>query len=466
MDITQDKITVVDYTKSLCPQCLKVIDAKVVEKKGTLFLNKKCEEHGTFEARHVFDTYKIYSSMKNIFCSLGESCRVYPRDLILYITSKCDQNCQICYMRANEKKLEKDPSLDEIVNAIADYAGEYVLLSGGEPTMREDLFKIIRAIKKRRFKVCLMTNGKRLQDIKYVKQLKNAGLDLIDLQFDSLNDANQEIMRGEKLVDIKKKAVENTSEIGIWIFLFSVIIDGVNTNQIGKLYEYCLENMDVIKILNFTPIWQLGRYSAFDRIANSRILEEIEKQTPLRIDDFITGTEFALLFFEIQRKLINKQWTRQPACALRTYILKFRKKPPLPLNKIINLEKLNFHLRNLNRALSSRKRIENWVLLLFKFPYRYFIKELLLDVNLCRLFREFIIDFFISLRKKHSVKEMFKSFKMLSIMVGVFHNKYNIDLNMVKKCTLYADLLNGEGMASACLVHIYDDENEKEAYVR
>jgi len=36
-------------TKSLCPECKKVIDAIVYEKDGKVLLDKACPEHGTFK---------------------------------------------------------------------------------------------------------------------------------------------------------------------------------------------------------------------------------------------------------------------------------------------------------------------------------------------------------------------------------------------------------------------------------
>ena len=36
-------------TESLCPECKKVIEAKIYEEKGKVVMKKKCEEHGTFK---------------------------------------------------------------------------------------------------------------------------------------------------------------------------------------------------------------------------------------------------------------------------------------------------------------------------------------------------------------------------------------------------------------------------------
>jgi hypothetical protein len=36
-------------TKSLCPECMEVIDAELHEEGGKILINKRCEKHGEFE---------------------------------------------------------------------------------------------------------------------------------------------------------------------------------------------------------------------------------------------------------------------------------------------------------------------------------------------------------------------------------------------------------------------------------
>ena len=37
---------VIKKTKSLCPQCLKVVDAEVYEDEDKIIIKKECKEHG------------------------------------------------------------------------------------------------------------------------------------------------------------------------------------------------------------------------------------------------------------------------------------------------------------------------------------------------------------------------------------------------------------------------------------
>ena len=40
------KYTYYDFTLSLCPECLKRIDAKIVFEDGNVYMLKRCLEHG------------------------------------------------------------------------------------------------------------------------------------------------------------------------------------------------------------------------------------------------------------------------------------------------------------------------------------------------------------------------------------------------------------------------------------
>jgi uncharacterized radical SAM superfamily Fe-S cluster-containing enzyme len=290
-------------TKSLCPSCLKVIEATIFKKRGQLYISKTCPEHGTYEALHPLDIPQQYAEIQRIF-RIDSEIYAKPRDLILYITNRCNQNCPICYNDAKKKYL-KEPTREEILEKISGYRGEYVHLSGGEPALREDIFEIIQAIRKKGFRVGLFSNGKKLTDKSYVKKLKKSGVNLVILQFDSLDDVDYLLMRKEKLLQIKLKAVENLKNFRIPVYLFAVVVKDINTDQIGKLVKFALDNSEVVKILNFNPVWEIGRNNGFNRVSNTEIYREIEKQTGIKLEEFLQQTELSHYLFELYSKLFR-----------------------------------------------------------------------------------------------------------------------------------------------------------------
>jgi uncharacterized radical SAM superfamily Fe-S cluster-containing enzyme len=43
--------TFLGTTRSLCPHCRRVVDAKIATRNGRVYLRKKCPEHGLIEER-------------------------------------------------------------------------------------------------------------------------------------------------------------------------------------------------------------------------------------------------------------------------------------------------------------------------------------------------------------------------------------------------------------------------------
>ncbi|GEM_PF-6107653 len=69
--------------------------------------------------------------------------------VFLFVTGKCNAKCTMCFYAQDMDKKEKDLTFDEI-RKLSESAGEFnrLWLSGGEPTLREDLPEIIEMFHK------------------------------------------------------------------------------------------------------------------------------------------------------------------------------------------------------------------------------------------------------------------------------------------------------------------------------
>ena len=128
--------------------------------------------------------------------------------------------------------------------------------------MREDIFDILRMGKEMHFShIQVNTNGIRLaQETGYAARLKEAGADLIYLQFDSLRDEVYRITRGRDMADIKLRAIENCAEAGIGVMLVPVMVKGVNDTEIGDIVQFAKVHMPTVKGIHFQPVSYFGRY--------------------------------------------------------------------------------------------------------------------------------------------------------------------------------------------------------------
>ena len=152
--------------------------------------------------------------------------------VLLEVTERCNLKCPICFASANEASFSLDPSLTEIGNwydMLMDKGGPFnIQLSGGEPTMRDDLDQIIILGREKGFTFFqLNTNGIRIaQDETYLQSLVNAGLSTVFLQFDGFKDSTYEHLRGMSLLSIKKQAIENCKKENIGVVLVPTVKKG------------------------------------------------------------------------------------------------------------------------------------------------------------------------------------------------------------------------------------------------
>ncbi len=114
----------------------------------------------TLSARNLFGIGQVSTR--------GEIAYVIRNSLYLNITSRCSNRCVFCsretapYVKGHYLGLEKDPTVEELINAIGDPSGydEVVFCGFGEPTERLDVLTVVaRYLKDKGSKVRLDTNG-------------------------------------------------------------------------------------------------------------------------------------------------------------------------------------------------------------------------------------------------------------------------------------------------------------------
>ena len=294
-------------TKSVCPVCLRVIQAdKLTGEDGNIYMKKSCPDHGDFSSLIWEDSLASYMrwSMESRVneppvngkkpdkgcpydCGL---CTDHLRKgccMLLELTNRCNLRCPVCFAAAGEKA-PRDLTMDEIgkqYDFLMSHGGPFnIQLSGGEPTVRDDLPEIICLGREKGFTFFqLNTNGIRLaEEAGYAEKLKEAGLNTVFLQFDGMDDAVYITLRGKALADVKRRAIENCAAAGLGIVLVPVIAQGVNEKEAGKILRFAMENMPAVRGVHFQPVSYFGR-CGLDRpekpVTIPRMLRLIEEQT-------------------------------------------------------------------------------------------------------------------------------------------------------------------------------------------
>lgn len=159
-----------------------------------------------------------------------------------------------------------------------------IQISGGEPTMREDLADIIRLGHKKGFSfIQLNTNGLKLADYDYVLELKEAGLNSVFLQFDGLDNKIYEKLRGARILEEKLKAIDNLSRAGIGTILVVTVVTGINDHCLFDIVKFGSENIPGVRGVHFQPVSYFGRIPQIprdeDRITLPEVMSKLSSQS-------------------------------------------------------------------------------------------------------------------------------------------------------------------------------------------
>jgi len=94
----------------------------------------------------------------NLLARIGQRA-VAPVTVTFQVTDRCNYGCVHCYETHGDKEELSLAEIDRILGEIADEGTLFVVLTGGEFFMRRDAEEILRAARRRRFAVKLLTTG-------------------------------------------------------------------------------------------------------------------------------------------------------------------------------------------------------------------------------------------------------------------------------------------------------------------
>lgn len=269
-------------TESLCPVCLERISASRVVREDGVFLEKHCPAHGTFHTliwkgppgMDVWHRPKIATRPAQIGhgsekgcpfdCGLCPDHRQRSCTIILEVTHRCDLECPVCY--ANATPTGEDPAAAVVQGwyrrALQTGGLCNIQLSGGEPTLRDDLPDLIAMGRRLGFSfIQINTNGLRLAlEPGYAEELKAAGAASVFLQFDGTDDTIYRALRGRALWAHKQSAVEACARAGLGVVLVPTLVPGWNTHAVGDILVTAMKWTPTVRGVHFQPISYFGRH--------------------------------------------------------------------------------------------------------------------------------------------------------------------------------------------------------------
>jgi uncharacterized radical SAM superfamily Fe-S cluster-containing enzyme len=459
-------IKILRETKSLCPICLQVVPAKIfADENNIVKISKSCTAHGYFEDTYTFsklDKYlwaekyayegtKIKNPRTKTVKGCPYDCGICPQHkshtvlAIIDVTNRCNLKCPICFANAAAAGYIYEPTKEQIKNILINLrsnqpvAPSALQLSGGEPTVRDDLPELIRMAKEVGFNhVEVNTNGVRFaNDLKFFKECFEAGMSTIYLQFDGLNDEVFKEVRGVPLKAVKMKVIENARKIGLKsIVLVVTLVKGFNDNQLGDILRFALNNSDVIRCINVQPVSLTGRIDKEERermrINTSDFMELIEKQSNglVKAEDF-RPVPCVIPLSKAVGALKGKnyvEFSTAPWCGVATFLVKSGDEW-IPITRLANVDKFFEAMNKVYEDALNGKKLKAKLRLISSLRY---VKAKLIKEALWPVLKE-------------GSYEALGNFMQKVLMIGCMHfmDPYNFDLDRMQRCTIHYGLPDG-----------------------
>ena len=307
--------TYYDYTISLCPTCLKRVGAKIIIQNESVFMTKRCPDHGFFKTKIATDV-EYYKNIRNYNkpsetpvhfgtdvlygcpydCGLCVDHEQHSCLSVVEVTDRCNLTCPTCYAMSSphygsHRTLEE---IEAMFDLIVKNEGEpdVVQISGGEPTIHPQFFQILDIAKTKPFKhLMLNTNGIRIaNDPGFAEKLATYAPEFeIYLQFDSFKKEVLEDFRGKDVSDIRMKALAKLNDLNLSTTLVVVLQQDKNMHEIGKILDFALKQK-CVRGVTFQPVEIAGRNrddSAGEKVTLTEVRQEILNQFPLLNSDDI-----------------------------------------------------------------------------------------------------------------------------------------------------------------------------------
>jgi uncharacterized radical SAM superfamily Fe-S cluster-containing enzyme len=301
--------SMMEKVKSVCPKCIKEIDAILLEENGRIYLDKICPEHGRFSFL-ISNDAKYYKAVRKAYLSShAKGKRNYYN---IYMTMDCNLNCPICLTRAHRKYDE--PTLAQIQKWLKGLKKTKIGIWGGEPTVRKDLFEIIRVIKRSGNSPSLYTNGIMLSRL-YIKKLKEAGVEVVHLQFDGLDEKAYDVLRGAPLLDKKLKVISYLKKESIPVVLETTFARSLNEHEIGNTIRLAAKtnNVTAVLIRSYSHLGAAG-LSKKSELLREELISLAEEQT-----DGLVSKEYLINFQKLMFAFYDFLGTKR--CFYNHYIL-------------------------------------------------------------------------------------------------------------------------------------------------
>jgi len=214
------------------------------------------------------------------------------RDLRVSVTDRCNFRCTYCMPAEGMVWQDRSDLLtfEEITRMVGVFTSRLgvtgVRLTGGEPTVRAHLPVLVErlAALEVRPELAMTTNGATLRLV--ADDLRNAGLDRLNISCDSLIRERFAAMTRRDALPAVLDGIQAAKEAGFAsIKVNCVLIRGTNDDEIVDFARFGREQGVGVRFIEFMPLDADGRWQADAVVASSEVLERVAAMFPIEAVD-------------------------------------------------------------------------------------------------------------------------------------------------------------------------------------
>jgi cyclic pyranopterin phosphate synthase len=213
-------------------------------------------------------------------------------DLRISVTDRCNFRCSYCmpkevfgrdYEFLARREILSFEEITRLAGLFARLGVKKLRLTGGEPTLRHDLLKLIEMLKGVAGidEVAMTTNGSRLAEM--APGLKGAGLDRVTVSLDSLDD---KVFRAMNDVDFPVsrvlEGIEAAAAAGLTPVKVNMVVRrGMNEHTVLDLARHFRGRGHIIRFIEFMDVGNSNGWRMDDVVPAAEIVRTIAAEFPL-----------------------------------------------------------------------------------------------------------------------------------------------------------------------------------------
>ncbi len=466
----RDGEELITYTLSACPYCNSLLRAVIFKRDGKVWIRKVCPEHGEIEELY-FGDYEMYERFRKYQhdgkgnlntqvplvapcpynCGLCPRHKSHPALINIVVTNRCDLSCFYCFFFASRAGYIYEPTLEHIrymlrqARKLRPQPAIALQITGGEPTLRDDLVDIVRIAKEEGYThVQVNTTGIKIAfDPELPVKLREAGTNVLYMSFDGVSPYTNPKNHWEV-----PYTLDNLRKAGLGAVLVPTVIKNYNLHEVGKIVLFGLKHNDIVRGVNFQPVSITGRMPRKqrdkERVTIPDVIMEIERETDGQISRYdwypVPSVVPISRFIEAVTGEPKIAFTTHFACGAATYVWK-EDGEIIPITRFVDVDGL---LKFLDEKADELERGKNKYLVFLDVlvKLRKFVdaskapKRLREGKRILRLLYKVFV--------RHDYSSL-GEFHYNSLFLGMMHfqDLYNHDVARVMRCDIHYVMPDG-----------------------